>query len=183
MFWCTTNESTLATGGDIFVHIKSARRDACFLLTQVFYSLLPKKHIKHIDEVDGWVFLNSQDLSGFEDGAANPKGSAKKLAAVVDERTVSWFKLLIRAELTRCSRIRTILVDRTLLVKNGSTIWTNWTKCPLKLKKPWSVVPRLRIWRWSIALRPLTSPEWLSTAKTWRSIANQCLLAIFWYVA
>jgi putative iron-dependent peroxidase len=76
-----------ATGGDIFVHIKSARRDACFLLSQEFVSLLPKKHIKHIDEVDGWVFLNSQDLSGFEDGAANPKGSAKKLAAVVDERT------------------------------------------------------------------------------------------------
>jgi putative iron-dependent peroxidase len=78
------------------VHIKSARRDACFLLSQEFVSLLPKNHIKHIDEVDGWVFLNSQDLSGFEDGAANPKGSAKKLAAVVDERTVSFFHLVSR---------------------------------------------------------------------------------------
>ena len=41
--------------------------------------------------MDGWVFLNSQDLSGFEDGAANPKGSAKKLASIVDDRTVSLF--------------------------------------------------------------------------------------------
>lgn len=68
------------TGGDLLIHIISERHDLCFeLAMQVMRELRP--YVEVMDEVHGFRYLDSRDLTGFIDGTENPKG-AKKRAAV-----------------------------------------------------------------------------------------------------
>eukprot|EP00026_Physarum_polycephalum_P012074 Phypoly_transcript_12344.p1 GENE.Phypoly_transcript_12344~~Phypoly_transcript_12344.p1 ORF type:complete len:377 (+),score=58.27 Phypoly_transcript_12344:123-1133(+) len=85
-----------ATGGEIFMHLKSDQKDACFNFLRRFMRVL--KGIKmsngepvllKSEEIDGFLHLFNtsngleRDLTGFEDGTKNPKTLETKLAATV----------------------------------------------------------------------------------------------------
>lgn len=62
-----------STGGDVFLHILSKRHDLNFeLATRVRNQL--GGAIEVMDEVHGFQYLDSRDLTGFIDGTENPKG-------------------------------------------------------------------------------------------------------------
>ncbi len=68
-----------ATGGDLLIHIISRRPDLCFDLAMQIRKELGDA-VEVMDEVHGFRYLDSRDLTGFIDGTENPKG--KKRAAV-----------------------------------------------------------------------------------------------------
>jgi putative iron-dependent peroxidase len=73
-----------ATGGDLLVHILSRRPDLCFeLATQV------RKKLGHavevMEEVHGFQYLDSRDLTGFIDGTENPKGKKRAAEALIGD--------------------------------------------------------------------------------------------------
>jgi putative iron-dependent peroxidase len=69
-----------STGGDILLHILSKRHDLNFeLATRVRNQL--GGAVEVMEEVHGFRYLDSRDLTGFIDGTENPKG-AKDRAAV-----------------------------------------------------------------------------------------------------
>ena len=73
-----------ATGGDLLVHILSRRQDLCFeLATQV------RKKLGHtvevMEEVHGFRYLDSRDLTGFIDGTENPKGKKRGAEGLVGD--------------------------------------------------------------------------------------------------
>jgi putative iron-dependent peroxidase len=67
------------TGGDLLVHILSRRRDLCFEHAMQIRKALGDS-VEVMEEVHGFRYLESRDLTGFIDGTENPKG--KKRAAV-----------------------------------------------------------------------------------------------------
>jgi len=71
-----------ATGGDVFVHLHSARTDLNFLLLQRFYQALAKD-VSVLDEVHGFRYLDSRDLTGFIDGTENPRGEDRAPVALI----------------------------------------------------------------------------------------------------
>ncbi|MBI3581386.1 MAG: Dyp-type peroxidase [Nitrospinae bacterium] len=73
-----------ATGGDIFIHVNSKKPGANYALAREAMTVL-KGHARVMDEVQGFVYQDSRDLTGFIDGTANPKGRAASLAALVDD--------------------------------------------------------------------------------------------------
>jgi putative iron-dependent peroxidase len=67
------------TGGDLLFHILSKRHDLCFELAMRLANQL-RGWVEVMDEVHGFRYLDSRDLTGFIDGTENPRG--KKRAAV-----------------------------------------------------------------------------------------------------
>jgi putative iron-dependent peroxidase len=65
--------SAPATGGDILLHILSKRHDLNFELAMRIRNQLGDA-IEVMEEVHGFQYLDSRDLSGFIDGTENPKG-------------------------------------------------------------------------------------------------------------
>lgn len=63
-----------STGGDILLHILSKRHDLNFELATQIRSQLGDM-VEVIDEVHGFQYLDSRDLTGFIDGTENPKGT------------------------------------------------------------------------------------------------------------
>ena len=62
-----------STGGDVLVHIISKRQDLNFeLATQITNRL--GDSVEVMDEVHGFRYLDSRDLTGFIDGTENPEG-------------------------------------------------------------------------------------------------------------
>jgi len=73
-----------ATGGDIFVHVKSTRMDLNLDLARVFLDTLAGK-VRPGEEVHGFSYRDSRDLTGFIDGTANPRGRARAQAALIGQ--------------------------------------------------------------------------------------------------
>ena len=73
-----------ATGGDIFVQITSGRHDLNLdLAMRLVRCLQPLAAVA--EEIHGFRYLDSRDLTGFIDGTENPKGKARAAAALVGE--------------------------------------------------------------------------------------------------
>jgi putative iron-dependent peroxidase len=73
-----------ATGGDIFLHVKSARPDFNLELARHFMTSLGAAVRSH-EDVHGFRHGNWRDLNGFIDGTANPKGHDRREAALIGE--------------------------------------------------------------------------------------------------
>lgn len=70
------------TGGDIFLHISSHRYDLNFELARHMMSGLGTS-VEVLDEVHGFTYLDSRDLTRFIDGTANPKGDEERSEAAL----------------------------------------------------------------------------------------------------
>lgn len=73
-----------ATGGDIFLHVHSDRKDMTYVLASEFIKPI-KESIDVLDEVDGFHYLDDRDLTGFIDGTENPEGEERAEAALIDD--------------------------------------------------------------------------------------------------
>jgi putative iron-dependent peroxidase len=71
-----------ATGGDLLLHVLSRRPDLCFELALQVRKELGAAALP-MDEVHGFRYLDSRDLTGFIDGTENPKGKERAPAALV----------------------------------------------------------------------------------------------------
>ena len=71
-----------STGGDLLVHIISRRPDLCFELAMQIRKELGDS-IEVMDEVHGFRYLDSRDLTGFIDGTENPKGKKRAPVALI----------------------------------------------------------------------------------------------------
>ena len=71
-----------ASGGDVFIHVHSERVDLNFLTLQNFYRGLAGQ-VAVLDEVYGFQYLDSRDLTGFIDGTENPQGKARSPVALI----------------------------------------------------------------------------------------------------
>lgn len=73
-----------STTGDILLHIRSERPDVNFILIRQIMQVLSGQ-VKVVDEVAGFRYLDSRDMTGFVDGTENPEGDARAEVALVDE--------------------------------------------------------------------------------------------------
>ncbi|CAF1172488.1 unnamed protein product [Adineta steineri] len=85
-------KSMPSTGGDLFVHLRSNRKDLCFELGLQFCRLIPDKFIDQLEDTFGFAYMStksnglSHDFTGFEDGNANPKtDQLRAKAALIQE--------------------------------------------------------------------------------------------------
>lgn len=60
-----------AAGGDLLLHVHSQRADLCFALMQAFLAPLAGQ-VDVLEEITGFRYLDSRDLTGFVDGTENP---------------------------------------------------------------------------------------------------------------
>lgn len=70
------------TAADVLFHIGSSRHDLNFELAQTLLAAIGDK-AEVVEEVSGFRYLDSRDLTGFIDGTANPKGRARADAALI----------------------------------------------------------------------------------------------------
>jgi len=73
-----------ATGGDLFLHVTSQREDLAFELVHGFRNELGGV-VEVVEEVHGFRYRDSRDLTGFIDGTENPKGKARAAAALIGD--------------------------------------------------------------------------------------------------
>ena len=73
-----------STGGDILLHIISKRLDLNFELAKQIRSQLGDR-IGILDEVQGFRYLDSRDLTGFIDGTENPSGDERAEVALIGD--------------------------------------------------------------------------------------------------
>ena len=72
------------TGGDLLLHILSKRHDLnCELAMRIHDSL--RERVQVMDEVHGFRYLDSRDLTGFIDGTENPKGKKRAGVALIGD--------------------------------------------------------------------------------------------------
>jgi putative iron-dependent peroxidase len=71
-----------STGGDIFLHVKSARPDFNLELARHFMASLGAA-VRALEEAHGFRHRDWRDLTGFIDGTANPAGRARRAAALI----------------------------------------------------------------------------------------------------
>jgi len=71
-----------ATGGDLLFHVISRRHDLNFELALRLKRALGDA-AEVMDEVHGFRYLDSRDLTGFIDGTENPKGRARAEVALI----------------------------------------------------------------------------------------------------
>jgi porphyrinogen peroxidase len=73
-----------STGGDLLFHVVSEREDLNFEL-----AMRPMRElgdaVRILDEVHGFRYLDSRDLTGFIDGTENPKGVERAEVALIGE--------------------------------------------------------------------------------------------------
>jgi putative iron-dependent peroxidase len=79
-----TNADAVATGGDVFLHVHSARRD---LAARVLLRLLAELDgaAQVVEEVQGFRHLDSRDLTGFLVGTGNPEPAERPSVALVGD--------------------------------------------------------------------------------------------------
>ncbi|MFQ5936972.1 MAG: Dyp-type peroxidase [Acidiferrobacterales bacterium] len=77
-----------ATGGDVFVHIHSRRNDLNFMLAKQFLAPI-RAYVEVLDEVYGFRYLDSRDLTGFIDGTENPEGDERAKVALIGKEEQS----------------------------------------------------------------------------------------------
>ncbi|MGH2620683.1 MAG: Dyp-type peroxidase [Anaerolineales bacterium] len=73
-----------ATGGDLFVQIVSGRHDLNFELAMKLVGRLGTL-AEITEEIHGFRYLDSRDLTGFIDGTENPMGKARPAAALIGD--------------------------------------------------------------------------------------------------
>ncbi|MGI9277267.1 MAG: Dyp-type peroxidase [Endozoicomonas sp.] len=71
-----------ATPGDLLLHIRSNRKDINFILMREALALLGDS-VELEEEVTGFRYLESRDLTGFVDGTENPEGDSRTAVALV----------------------------------------------------------------------------------------------------
>lgn len=65
--------TAVATGGDLFFHIRSERDDLTYEMERLVLESLGDS-VEVMDEVKGFRYFDNRDLLGFVDGTANPTG-------------------------------------------------------------------------------------------------------------
>ena len=79
-----------STGGDVLFHILSKRHDLNFELAMRIRNQLGDM-VEVMDEVHGFQYLDSRDLTGFIDGTENPKGAKERTAvALIGDEDVAF---------------------------------------------------------------------------------------------
>ena len=73
-----------ATGGDLFLHIHSDRKDMTYVLATAFLKSI-KDDVTVLEEVEGFHYLDDRDLTGFIDGTENPEGDERAEVALIDD--------------------------------------------------------------------------------------------------
>jgi putative iron-dependent peroxidase len=74
--------SAPSTGGDVLLHAIAARPDVTVELARRFHASLGDA-VEVVEEVHGFRYLDSRDLTGFIDGTENPKGKARAEVALI----------------------------------------------------------------------------------------------------
>jgi putative iron-dependent peroxidase len=78
-----------ATAGDLLFHIRSERRDLNYLVLRKIIDCFADS-ISVIEEVNGFRYLDSRDLTGFVDGTENPQGEERAEVALVDKEDTAY---------------------------------------------------------------------------------------------
>lgn len=78
----TEGRSAPSTGGDILFHTISKRADLNFELAMRVRSHLSEM-VEVMEEIHGFRYLDSRDLTGFIDGTENPKGKERAKVALI----------------------------------------------------------------------------------------------------
>ena len=78
----TGKRTAPATPADLFLHIRSARHDASFVLARAVIALLGD-HVEIVEEAHGHRRRQGRDLTGFVDGTENPHGGEQAGVALV----------------------------------------------------------------------------------------------------
>jgi porphyrinogen peroxidase len=78
-----------ATGGDLFLQITSDRHDLNLDLAMGLVRQL-ESMATMTEEIHGFRYRDSRDLTGFIDGTENPKGKARALAALIGDEDRSF---------------------------------------------------------------------------------------------
>ena len=79
-----SNRQAPVTPGDLLLHIRADHPDVIFeLLQQVMNDF--GDSVSVVEEVNGFRYLDSRDLTGFVDGTENPEGEARASVALVTE--------------------------------------------------------------------------------------------------
>ena len=73
-----------STAGDVLLHIRANRRDVVFQLMQDTLEQFGNS-VSVEEEVPGFRYLDSRDLTGFVDGTENPTGDSRASVALVGE--------------------------------------------------------------------------------------------------
>ncbi|GAB2718728.1 Dyp-type peroxidase [Kitasatospora kifunensis] len=71
-----------ATPGDLLLHLRAERQDACFELAGLLLAHLDDA-VDVVDEVTGFGYVDRRDLLGFVDGTENPEGVDADQAALI----------------------------------------------------------------------------------------------------
>ncbi|WP_327065356.1 Dyp-type peroxidase [Kitasatospora sp. NBC_01250] len=71
-----------ATPGDLLLHLRAERQDACFDLAGLLLERL-RGAVDVVDEVTGFGYVDRRDLLGFVDGTENPEGADADRAALI----------------------------------------------------------------------------------------------------
>ncbi len=74
--------SAPSTGGDVLFHVISKRHDLNFELAMHLHDQLGEM-VEVMEEVHGFRYLDSRDLTGFIDGTENPKGKERAAVALI----------------------------------------------------------------------------------------------------
>jgi putative iron-dependent peroxidase len=74
--------SAPSTGGDLLFHILSQRHDLAFEVAMRLRGQLGAA-VRVMEEVHGFQYLDSRDLTGFIDGTENPRGAAARASAAL----------------------------------------------------------------------------------------------------
>lgn len=72
-----------STPGDILLHIRSDRADLIFELARRVFAEFGDA-VSMIEEIHGFRYLDTRDLTGFVDGTENPTGDGRAEVALVD---------------------------------------------------------------------------------------------------
>ena len=74
--------SAPATPADLLLHLRSERRDLNFLLLKRVMERFSGA-VEVVEDIEGFRYLDSRDLTGFVDGTENPKGNERATVALV----------------------------------------------------------------------------------------------------
>ncbi len=85
-FVALRNDDRLApsTQGDVLIHIRSNRKDVNFELSRMIMEQLGES-VRREEEVSGFRYLDSRDITGFVDGTENPTGDNRAAVTLIPE--------------------------------------------------------------------------------------------------
>lgn len=75
---------------DLLFHIRSERKDLNFQFARVLNSMLGDA-VELVEEVEGFRYLDSRDLTGFVDGTENPEGDHRMDVAVIGDEDRAFY--------------------------------------------------------------------------------------------